>query len=182
MTGTAKRPRRSKSYWAARRAAQKLRGRAVHQMWINEAPQYPPQGPQPGEQRAEQPSNSVRKMPHRGASEGGGLGARASCGGTVRRLRGDVPAEASEAGDPVRREGVRGGMGEESGRQEVGPFVRPPFTARGVENRVQRLEATGDGQVPLVAAYAFCRLAEVAQRECLGVQSTPPWTTACSLP
>lgn len=44
------------------------------------------------------------------------------------------------------------------------PESRVPLVAHGVADRVEQLEATGDGQVPLVAAYAFVRLAEIALR------------------
>ena len=40
----------------------------------------------------------------------------------------------------------------------------PPYVAHGVADRVERLKATGDGQVPVVAAAAFLYLRSVADK------------------
>jgi len=110
----------------------------------------PPQGPQPGEQRARKHRDSVPALPQGRAREGGGLGGWAGEASSVPDLwhlvsggedearegvlarvsEGDGAASGSEAvgrssnGSPVHP--VRGGVSEPNEIRDVQPFVREP--------------------------------------------------------
>jgi len=96
----------------------------------------------------------------------------------VPELRGDVYEEAGAADllQPVLRQ--QDGVGEKDvgvtgegprgwaalSDEEVDAGIIIPRVATGVSNRVGRLRALGNGQVPLCAAVAFCYLYALAYR------------------
>jgi len=77
------------------------------------------------------------------------MGQRKSEAGDLQDMRDDIPAETGEAGEVVRETGMR--------ERERATISR---VAVGVKDRVSRLKAIGNGQVPEVARLAWEILSE----------------------
>lgn len=112
----------------------------VRALWWDQDPADPPHRPQPNEQHAVEPDGAMCRLPREDARQ-------------------------REVGKPQYRQGLcelRGGIFvHESETEDVQPvvrehsFVEVPRVKNGVANRVDRLRAIGNGQVPACAALAF---------------------------
>lgn len=127
-----------------------LRGRQVRPMPGDQETATAPQGREPGEQRSGEHRDLVPAVPQGGAHGQRHLGQGPEIAGQdVPSVHGDV--QAAQGDDSVlRQEGLHLGTWPACGWQEMVPRV-----ATGVEHRVNRLRAIGNGQVPLVAATAW---------------------------
>lgn len=101
------------------------------------------------EQWEREHKDSLSEVPQRGTHEGGGLGIGGSSEGEMPNLRNGISAQKDEKEQVVREKGMPGSEGQIVGRVAVG-----------IKNRVDRLKAIGNGQVPLCAAYAFSKLSQ----------------------
>lgn len=113
-------------------------GGPLRPLWWEEDPSETPYRPQSNEQRARQHCPVVRGLPWPGAQD--------SPASTLRDMRNGVPAETVEA------QGSRA-LPEPSVPEREGQTIGR--VAMGVQNRVARLKALGNAQVPAVAALAW---------------------------
>ena len=116
----------------------------VRCMWWNNDPSETPYRPEPYEQSAGEHTDSMPELPQELSRSGGRLGARQSANGNVRDMRDDVSAEAQQTIQTMRQPNMLEGEGEIIGR-----------VALGIVNRVDRLTALGNGQVPAVVRAAW---------------------------
>lgn len=150
----------------SRLRAQVSQKSCLRTLWRNAPPSGSPQRSEPSKPRPRERDDFVPQVPRRRAPTDQ---RRLDYGERQASAMRDMPERVSAEEIPERRfvrfanmpEGAREALGAEA----VEGFGMPPVVARGIPNRVQRLEATGDGQVPTVAAASFCRLVEVARRE-----------------
>lgn len=154
--------------------AQTLREGEVCPLWWDRDPAESPYRPQPLEQLARECPDAVPGLPRE--SVGGGSLGWSHEGSDVLVVRHDVHEGAGATDDvqPFMRE--QAGMGEPDGRvtsegERGGPMLcgetldagfYVPRVAVGVKNRVDRLRALGNGQVPQAMACAFALLARDA--------------------
>ena len=111
-------------------------GPFLREMWFNREAGAPPQGREPVEQQPGEPSCALFFVPPQGASP---LDGRNLSG-----MRGIVHAQTVKEGEALREFGMQQGLREPICRTEVG-----------MKNRVDRLRAIGNGQVPEVARIAW---------------------------
>jgi len=86
----------------------------------------------------------LSKVPHEGSHAQRYMGEGQSEAGNLQDMRDDIPAEENQKGGAVRENGVPQGKRAQISRVAVG-----------VNHRVDRLRAIGNGQVPAVAALAW---------------------------
>lgn len=127
----------------------------VHEMWFDSDPSAPPQGQEPGKQRAGECGDSWPEMPQGGTHAGWDLGAGKGGAGNMQGMRPTIPTESDTPLVDL-RDGVPGGMGANK-RREAMEYA--PRISTGVTARVDRLKALGNGQVPRVVAAAWRHLA-----------------------
>ncbi len=121
----------------------------MRELWYDADPSETPYGPEQTEQRTGEHYGSVSEMPFEDTRRGGGLGTGAGSGGDMRDMRENISTEAPSSVGSVREQRVC---------QQEGEIISR--TALGIENRVDRLKAIGNGQVPIVAAAAWRLLTE----------------------
>ena len=114
-------------------------GKILHPVWWDQDPSEAPQGQGYHEQHPGEHPDTVCKMP-RNAARKGAMG-EAQQDSDMYLLRGDIHLQPSEGND----------MQQELRQQAC----LVPRVAQNVENRVSRLKALGNGQVPIVAAAAW---------------------------
>lgn len=133
-------------FWEESSAAA-ISGDSVRAVWFDHDPSQTPQRPRPDEQRPEERQDSVRNMPQPRAPQ-----ARSGC---MQGLPSAVSAKTEQAGERV-RPCLPFGVGPAIGAEALVPRV-----AKGVNARVARLKAIGNGQVPQCAAAAWRMLGGV---------------------
>jgi hypothetical protein len=125
-------------YWkkASTETLPDSRGRCLQPLWFEQDPSETPYRPQSNEQHSEQRSYALSVMPRERTQD--------SERGNLRNMQNSISAETNTQIKTLREQGVR------SSKREIISRV-----AVGVEARVDRLKAIGNGQVPIVAATAF---------------------------
>lgn len=126
-----------------------VRDGALRNLWWNEDPATTPQGSEPGKQLAREHTDSLPEMPYKRACDSGRLGQGECSEGQLRCLRCGISAKAKPRSEAMWQSNLC-----ERTRSQV------CRVSMGVKNRVARLKATGNGQVSLCAATAWCLLAE----------------------
>ena len=126
-----------------------VQGRLMRNVWWDNDPSETPSGREPNKQQENKRDDTLPEMPHESSHAELDLGQRESEGVNMQDLWGDIPAEEDEEIEVMRQAGMSKGK-----RQTV------CRTAVGVKNRVDRLRALGNGQVPIVAATAWNLLTE----------------------
>jgi len=127
--------------------SEEIQGQVLRCMWWDEDPSEAPYRPQSNEQRAEEHSDTLSGLPQGGACEGGRLGPGNGPDGQLRDLRPAISTQETTARETLRKPGVPEREGQIIGRVAVG-----------VKNRVDRLKALGNGQVPAVVRIAWLLL------------------------
>ena len=121
-------------YWK-KASATTLQGGNLREMWFNREAGAPSQGQEYSEQPAGEYPNPLLNMPPQGAPESGTK---------------DLPGlQCDVSPEEIETEAMRIFRLQQGTRQEIGRV------AVGVEARVDRLKAIGNGQVPSVAALAL---------------------------
>ena len=116
----------------------------VQSLWWGSDPANPPQGQEPHEQLHREPGDALSGVPHRDSCPFRRLGEGTGSSPTMFCLRCNLPAEQETEGCTVRESEMHGGMGKAMCRVAVG-----------TKNRINRLRAIGNGQVPIVATRAW---------------------------
>ena len=121
----------------------------VRAVWWDKDPSETPCRSESAKQCADKYSGALSDMPQRGAQEGRNLGARHRSSSYVPNMRETVSTQAptSEGSATVQQSKLFEGKRPAISRAAVG-----------VVNRVERLRALGNGQVPIVAAAAWGEL------------------------
>ena len=123
----------------------------MRKLWWDKDPSETSYRPQSDEQYAREYKNSLSGMSQKGTSGGRGLGTRECSASDLSDMRGTVPAgEKTEKGKEVLQEA----------ELSIGNGTFICRTAMGIKDRVNRLKAIGNAQVPAVAALAFVILSE----------------------
>ena len=136
-------------YWKKASATHLQETSEVRELWWDIDPATPPHRPRRDEQQAGEHSNTLREMPRDAPREGEMV--KPQQGESLSALRRDVHLQESK-GEVLQPE-LRQSLG--MGKEEILPRV-----AHGAKNRVDRLKAIGNGQVPQCAAMAFSILSE----------------------
>ncbi len=131
-------------------STEEVRGQAMRSVWWDQDPSETPYRPKSIEQQSVQHKNPLPDVPQRRTSKGGRLGKRIDTESKVRDMPNGVQAQKAQEIDPVRKSEMPENEGQIISR-----------IAMGVNHRVDRLKAIGNGQVPSVAATAFRILSEV---------------------
>lgn len=127
-----------------------VRGKRMRNMWWDNDPSETPYRPRSNEQLVRQCADPMSRMPHDHSHAGWRLGARSDSDCTMRSMREGVPAQAKQAQRPLQESRMRTRMGQVECDETLVPRV-----AEGIENRVGRLAALGNGQVPAVVAVVW---------------------------
>ena len=117
---------------------------ALRNVWWENDPSEAPQGRQSAEQLIKQPYGSLPEVPYLDPHGDIGLGSRKDSARDVQDMQMPIQAEKKTQEHGLPKTGV-----QKSERHFVGRV------AMGVTARVDRLKATGNGQVPIVAALAW---------------------------
>lgn len=112
-------------------------GRLLRSLWWDQDPSETPYRPESHEQRAKQYSPTVPGLPQQGASK------KENASKAVRDMQDTIPTEKVTA-ETLRSSGMPERKGEIISRVAVG-----------IENRMDRIKALGNGQVPPVVAAAW---------------------------
>ena len=136
-------------YWKKASAAQIFGSGKVREMWFDNDPAEAPQRPRHNEQQSREHPDTLLEVPRESTCNG--AMERSQKNENMRPLREDVRVQESK-GEVLQSELCKSlGLGAE----EVVPRV-----SSGIRNRIDRLKAVGNGQVPAVAALAWEILTE----------------------
>lgn len=122
-------------------SAENVQGRIMRIMWWDIDPTEASQRSQSHKQCEGEYSNSVCGLPQSPSFD--------PTKSTMCNLRGGIPTKKEQKGDAMRQNRMFEGDGQSIGRVAVG-----------VKNRVDRLRAIGNGQIPAVVARAWEILGE----------------------
>lgn len=133
----------------AQAGTEEIQGGIMRNVWWNIDPSEAPQGRESNEQYQAERDDCLPAVPCENSLPDRELGDWQCEAGGVQDLRNHVQAKENEEIQTLRKVGM-----PERKREVVGR------TAMGVKNRVDRLKAIGNGQVPSVAALAWRILSE----------------------
>jgi len=125
-------------------------GGQVRTMWWDRDPSSPSQRPKPDEQHPGERQNALPAMSHERSHGRRDLGARTCAASAMCNMRNGISADAAKASSSMREAELCEGGREAGGREAL-----VPRTEIGVKNRVDRLKAIGNGQVPAVVQLAW---------------------------
>lgn len=128
-----------------------LQGETMSNMWFSGDPAETPHRQESQQQSGGEYNDSLPKLPQSGAYENGRLGKGEGQDCDMQNLRKGIPTQTN-----TQKCNMQQGMPEREWQEERAKamgFI--PRISVGVQNRVDRLKAIGNGQVPLVAATAF---------------------------
>lgn len=125
-------------------SAENLSGGNMRVMWWDNDPSETPYRPRPAEQRAGQHTDSLSELPQGDTRSQWHMGERSSIGGGMQDMWDGISAETESPVNTLRKSRLPEGEGETISRVAVG-----------IKERVNRLKALGNGQVPIVAAVAW---------------------------
>lgn len=131
-----------------------LQGETMSNMWFSGDPAETPHRQESQQQSGGEYNDSLPKLPQSGAYENGRLGKGEGQDCDMQNLRKGIPTQTN-----TQKCNMQQGMPEREWQEERAKamgFI--PRISVGVQNRVDRLKAIGNGQVPLVAARAFVEL------------------------
>jgi len=134
--------------------AAEIQSGGMRNMWWDDDPSETPYRPRSAEQFAGEHEDTLPDLSQRRTPKGRRLGERKSTRGEMRDMWEGISAEAQEEINSLRECRMYEAEGEIISRVEVG-----------VKNRVERLRAIGNGQVPAVARAAFMKLMERMDNE-----------------
>jgi len=113
-------------------------------LWWNKDPSETPYRPQSDEQRSNEYTDPLPNMPHGNTRNSGRLGKGRNSAGKMRNLRNDISTEKTPKERSLREPNLSESEGQIIGRVAVD-----------IKNRVGRLRAIGNGQVPGVVRTAW---------------------------
>ncbi|ERY52193.1 hypothetical protein Q057_04732 [Pseudomonas aeruginosa BL03] len=133
-----------------------LRGDRVQELWFDQDPSETPQGSESAEQCSREYRDSLSDLPQERAFERRDMGSWIGCSSNLRDMQRTISAnkESSE-----RSCALRGSEMPERDWKARGVKEMVSKTVTGMNSRVDRIKALGNGQVPRVAAAAFSYLA-----------------------
>lgn len=133
-----------------------LRGDRVQELWFDQDPSETPQGSESSEQCSREYRDSLFDLPQERAFERRDMGSWIGCSSNLRDMQRTISAnkESSE-----RSCALRGSEMPERDWKARGVKEMVSKTVTGMNSRVDRLKALGNGQVPRVASTAFSYLA-----------------------
>lgn len=133
-----------------------LRGDRVQELWFDQDPSETPQGSESSEQCSREYRDSLSELPQERAFERRDMGSWIGCSSNLRDMQRTISAnkESSE-----RSCALRGSEMPERDWKARGVKEMVSKTVTGMNSRVDRIKALGNGQVPRVAAAAFTYLA-----------------------
>ncbi len=133
-----------------------LRGDRMPEVWFDQDPSEAPQGSEPFEQCSREYRDSLSYLPQERALERRDVGSRISRSSNLRDMQITISAKKES---PERSCALRGSEMLERDWKARGIKEMVSRTATGMTDRIDRIKALGNGQVPRVAATAFTYLA-----------------------
>ncbi|MHA5404935.1 hypothetical protein ACVSMJ_10970 [Pseudomonas aeruginosa] len=133
-----------------------LRGDRMPEVWFDQDPSEAPQGSEPFEQCSREYRDSLSYLPQERALERRDVGSRISRSSNLRDMQITISAKKES---PERSCALRGSEMLERDWKARGIKEMVSRTATGMTDRIDRIKALGNGQVPRVAAAAFTYLA-----------------------
>ncbi|WP_225037901.1 hypothetical protein [Pseudomonas aeruginosa] len=133
-----------------------LRGDRVQELWFDQDPSETPQGSESSEQCSREYRDSLSDLPQERAFERRDMGSWIGCSSNLRDMQSTISAKKKSS---ERSCALRGSEMSERDWKARGVKEMVSKTETGINSRVDRIKALGNGQVPRVASTAFSYLA-----------------------
>lgn len=133
-----------------------LRGDRVQELWFDQDPSETPQGSESSEQCSREYRDSLSDLPQERAFERRDMGSWIGCSSNLRDMQSTISAKKKSS---ERSCALRGSEMSERDWKARGVKEMVSKTETGMNSRVDRIKALGNGQVPRVASTAFTYLA-----------------------
>lgn len=133
-----------------------LRGDRVQELWFDQDPSETPQGSESSEQCSREYRDPLSDLPQERAFERRDMGSWIGCSSNVRDMQSTISAKKKSS---ERSCALRGSEMSERDWKARGVKEMVSKTETGMNSRVDRIKALGNGQVPRVASAAFTYLA-----------------------
>lgn len=133
-----------------------LHGDRVQELWFDQDPSETPQGSESSEQCSREYRDSLSDLPQERAFERRDMGSWIGCSSNLRDMQSTISAKKKSS---ERSCALRGSEMSERDWKARGVKEMVSKTVTGMNSRVDRLKALGNGQVPRVASTAFSYLA-----------------------